>query len=149
MIQSKSGLGCGHAGIAIAETAEEHYQVNPADVLDMQQRFLWQARKPENNAAISLLRGNHLENGVWVVDSPDLTVDPGDGFRYDRLRHYEGLGDVASLAREGGVDVDTDRLVEVTRVQAEATLERLASQLPRFLIDTLSEDTGRVRTIAA
>ena len=89
------------------------------------------------------LDGEHAERGVLVITGTKTTVNPSDGqamfFIHDKTRDEQFMKTLVEKMKIPGLSVKG--LIEAANNQLGATLNNLASGLPKFTINVDSELT--------
>jgi hypothetical protein len=138
--EQKVARGCGH--LRQAEKDPRAYGLEPEDMSAIFGRL--SALKKEGASEV-VLRGEHRERAVIVVDSPKFGFRRGDGngfqvFVYhaalDRLRLEKLAGELAKIAelRDISAEVLRGALIAASDREREETLRRLAAGLPIFAV---------------
>lgn len=127
-------IGCGHVALALVEGFAPDYLL---DSEDLREALVTLREKQEEWKDIKkvVLEGEHKEKGVLIVESREKTVSPRDGeemyFVYDETRDQDFMqGLVDFLSKEKGLDVTFDEFKQVSDIQVEATLQKLAPTKP-------------------
>ena len=134
----KSVIGCGHCNAAIVRS--DCYGVNDSEVINLLNIVQQYQKKHPENMRFVVLRREHHERGVLLIDDRNITVVPWGRmqdesiqfFVYDRARDQRLLQNVATYINDnvsefGGVAVDLQDLQKVVDDHTQATLSLLES----------------------
>jgi hypothetical protein len=143
---TQEGLGCAHFDQASDPANAIYYGVKSSRVRDIQDIVFEMASKGEIVVEDPVLTGDHREDGLLVVKSRLHTVVPSTDhtvfFRIDRTRHEDSLKGLAAFAKTRGVNVDTDRLLQVSAQQERTTLGLVTEGKPIFVAKIGSRDSS-------
>ena len=135
--------GCGYCSFALAEP--ETFSLREADAHFVRDRLMPDLSR--RGTLPTVLKGNHLERGILVVDGddiglPSVSSEGVSSFVYHRGLHEKALNKVAEILMERFperfIGVTASELgsifMETARRKVELALERLAAGKPRFLV---------------
>lgn len=134
----KTSLGCGHVAKAMLPENEVLYGVD-SEALSTLVSTVKQVRKKKIQNVC--LEGDHIEEGVLIVNSKKKTVIPHNNghmyFVYDKMRDEAFM---RQLVQKMGIDglLYAD-LLKSSNEQLQATLSLLAKGLPMYSVEIASD----------